>query len=64
MQQKEKTYTNKELLNRFSPYFVKYKFILFMDLFCAALTTLCELILPLIMRYLLKGRPNSKSLRW
>lgn len=52
MQQKEKTYTNKELLNRFSPYFVKYKFILFMDLFCAALTTLCELILPLIMRYI------------
>ena len=23
-----------------------------MDLFCAALTTLCELILPLIMRYI------------
>ena len=63
MQQKEKTYTNKELLNRFSPYFVKYKFILFMDLFCAALTTLCELILPLIMRYITnEGISNLASL--
>lgn len=63
MQQKEKTYTNKELLNRFSPYFVKYKFILFMDLLCAALTTLCELILPLIMRYITnEGISNLASL--
>ena len=63
MQQKEKTYTNKELLNRFSPYFVKYKSILFMDLFCAALTTLCELILPLIMRYITnEGISNLASL--
>lgn len=63
MHQKEKTYTNKELLNRFLPYFVKYKFILFMDLFCAALTTLCELILPLIMRYITnEGISNLASL--
>lgn len=63
MQQKEKTYTNKELLNRFSPYFVKYKSILCMDLFCAALTTLCELILPLIMRYITnEGISNLASL--
>ena len=63
MQQKEKTYTNKELLNRFSPYFIKYKGILFMDLFCAALTTLCELILPLIMRYITnEGISNLASL--
>ena len=52
MQQNEKTYESKELLKRFLPYFKKYKFVLFMDLFCAALTTLCELILPLIMRYI------------
>ena len=63
MQQKEKTYTNRELLTRFSPYFVKYKSILFMDLFCAALTTLCELILPLIMRYITnEGISNLASL--
>ena len=52
MQKKEKTYESKELLQRFFPYFKNYKFVLFMDLFCAALTTLCELILPLIMRYI------------
>jgi len=52
MQQNEKTYESKELFKRFLPYFKKYKFVLFMDLFCAALTTLCELVLPLIMRYI------------
>lgn len=52
MQQNEKTYESKELLKRFLPYFKKYKFVLIMDLFCAALTTLCELVLPLIMRYI------------
>lgn len=52
MVENEKTYESKELLKRFFPYFKKYKVILFMDLFCAALTTLCELILPLIMRYI------------
>jgi len=52
MQQNEKIYESKELFKRFLPYFKKYKFVLFMDLFCAALTTLCELVLPLIMRYI------------
>ena len=52
MVQNEKTYESKELLKRFFPYFKKYKLVLYMDLFCAALTTLCELILPLIMRYI------------
>ncbi len=45
--------TNKRgLIRRFLPYFKKYKGILFLDLFCAALTTVCALILPLIARYL------------
>lgn len=50
MEQKE--YTSKELLQRFIPYFKKYRGTLCMDLFCAALTTICELVLPLIMRYI------------
>lgn len=45
-------YKTKELLKRFVPYFKPYKATLFMDLFCAALTTVCELVLPLIMRYI------------
>ena len=48
----QKHYTSGELLRRFLPYFKKYKRTLFMDLFCAALTTICELVLPLIMRYI------------
>ncbi len=45
-------YTTRELFKRFTPYFKKYRGTLFLDLFCAALTTLCELVLPLIMRYI------------
>ncbi len=45
-------YKTKELWRRFTPYFRKYYRTLAMDLFCAALTTLCELVLPMIMRYI------------
>ena len=38
------------LIKRFLPYYKKYKWILVLDLFCAALTTVCELVLPLIVR--------------
>ena len=47
-----KQYNTKELLRRFLPYFKKYRGTLFLDLFCAAMTTVCELVLPLIMRYI------------
>lgn len=38
------------LLKRFIPYYGKYKHILVLDLFCAGLTSICELVLPMIMR--------------
>ena len=38
------------LLKRFLPYYRKYKKELAFDLCCASLTTLCELVLPLIAR--------------
>ena len=40
------------LLKRFVPYYRKYVGIMVMDLFCAALTTVCELVLPMILRYI------------
>ncbi|WP_210061902.1 ABC transporter ATP-binding protein [Peptoniphilus stercorisuis] len=43
---------NIDLIKRVSPYFKKYKGILFLDLFCAGLTTASEMILPLILRHL------------
>ena len=38
------------LLKRLIPYFKPYIAILLLDLFCASLTTLCDLVLPLIVR--------------
>lgn len=37
-------------LRRFMPYYGKYKGIMIKDLICAALTTICELLLPLLVR--------------
>ncbi len=37
-------------LRRFMPYYTKYKGIMIKDMICAALTTVCELLLPLIVR--------------
>lgn len=39
-------------MRRFAPYFKPYKGVLMLDLFCAALTTLCEIVLPMMMRHL------------
>ncbi len=38
------------LIRRFLPYFKKYRGMLVFDLVCAALTTVCDLVLPLIVR--------------
>ncbi|MBE6770418.1 MAG: ABC transporter ATP-binding protein [Ruminococcaceae bacterium] len=38
------------MFSRFVPYFKRHKATLIIDLFCAALTTLCELFLPMIVR--------------
>ena len=40
------------LIKRFLPYYKKYKWILITDLFCASLTTGCEIVFPLIVRYI------------
>ncbi len=46
----EKKRSSLGLIRRFLPYYKKYKWIMILDLFCAALTTVCELVLPLIVR--------------
>ena len=46
---KETQKKSSALLRRFLPYLLKYKGVLFFDLFCAALTTLCDIVLPKIM---------------
>lgn len=52
MEKSEQKRKPKGLLRRFIPYFSKYKWILIFDLICAALTTVCELALPLIIEQL------------
>lgn len=52
MEKQKARKSNIVLIKRFLPYFKKYRGVLILDLFCAALTTLCELFLPLIVRFL------------
>ena len=40
------------LMKRFIPYFKKYKWILILDLICASLTTVCELVFPMLVRHI------------
>ena len=43
-------YSTSGLIKRILPYFKPYKKILATDLFCASLTTICEIVLPMIIR--------------
>lgn len=52
MQTETKTYKSGELLKRFLPYYKKYWRIVVIDLICAGLTTICELVLPMIIRFI------------
>ena len=48
----KQTYSSRELIGRFLPYIKKYRGLLFLDLLFASLTTLCDIVLPMIMRRL------------
>ena len=49
-QENRNTLSTSVLVRRFLPYFRKYRQTMAFDLCCAALTTVCELVLPLIVR--------------
>ena len=49
MQKQTRTLSTGTLIRRFLPYFGKHKKTVLFDLFCAALTTVCELVLPMIV---------------
>lgn len=54
---------NKNSICRFLPYFSPYKHVLSLDLLLAALTTVCELVFPMIFRFLTNtGLNNTKEL--
>ena len=50
------------LMRRFAPYYKKYMGVFVLDLFCAGLTTLCEIFLPLMVRYLAQLGQQDLSL--
>ena len=49
MQKEARTLSTGTLLRRFMPYFGKHKRTLVFDLLCALMTTVCELVLPMIV---------------
>ena len=57
---KEKsTHSNRALIHRFLPYFREFIGVVVLDLFCAALTTVCELVLPIMVRYITDAAMND-----
>ena len=57
----------RQLFKRFLPYFGRYKAALIFDLFCAALTTVCEIVFPLIIREITNRAmvaPNTLTIPW
>ncbi|MCC8168962.1 MAG: ABC transporter ATP-binding protein/permease [Oscillospiraceae bacterium] len=52
MSKKEQPMKMGYLIKRFVPYFKKYKGILILDLICASFTTVCELVFPMLIRYI------------
>ncbi len=66
-QKQERLIPTRELLRRFVPYFKRYRGMLLLDLFCASLTTVCEIVFPLIVRTVTNramSDPASITVRW
>lgn len=59
MSQKKQPMKMSYLIGRFIPYFKKYKWILILDLICASLTTVCELVFPMLVRYITNAGIND-----
>ena len=62
-EQQNRTYTSRELMSRFLPYYRPHIGTVIKDLACAGLTTAAELVLPMILRYLTNtGMTNLAAL--
>jgi len=65
MEKQTRTLPTGTLIKRFLPYFSKHKKTVAFDLCCASLTTLCELVLPMIVSEIThRGETNPASLTW
>ena len=65
MEKQSRTLPTGTLVKRFLPYFAKHKKTVAFDLMCASLTTLCELVLPMIVSEITsRGETDPASLTW
>ena len=65
MEKQSRTLPTGTLVKRFLPYFAKHKKTVAFDLMCASLTTLCELVLPMIVSEIThRGETDPTSLTW
>ncbi|MDO4754054.1 MAG: ABC transporter ATP-binding protein [Bacillota bacterium] len=48
----ERTHSTYQLIKKFKPYYRKYSHILVFDLFCASLTMVCDITLPMFLRFI------------
>ena len=55
----KKAHSTMELIRRFLPYFKEFTGVVILDLFCASLTTICELVLPLMVRFITDKAMND-----
>ena len=49
---KQRKISFKDTMKKFLPYYKPFKKIVLIDLLCAGLSTICELVFPLIIRYI------------
>ena len=66
-EQSERQMPVRKLLGVFLPYFGRYKAALIFDLFCASLTTVCEIVFPLIVREITNRAmtaPETLTVAW
>ncbi|MBR6667170.1 MAG: ABC transporter ATP-binding protein, partial [Clostridia bacterium] len=65
MEKESRTLPTGTLIKRFLPYFSKHKKTVAFDLLCAVLTTVCELVLPMIVSEIThRGETDPSSLTW
>ncbi len=58
----ERKQSNIRMIKRFLPYYGKHKKTLILDLLCASLTTICELVLPVIVQKITKAATDDIAL--
>ena len=57
----EKQHKNISMIKKFLPYYRPYLPVVMLDLLCAALTTVCEMVFPLIIKYITNQGINSSQ---